>query len=131
LSGEDSLTAGGAGVINHKMFVYGRPVIQKDAQKVVKTDDWAIRRRGTIEVEYDSPWIQNESEANRFGDWLTTHWTRGDSTLDAEIFGNPLLELCDVVQVTYNNINDKYYVVGIENSFDQGLTTNVTLRRVT
>lgn len=131
VSGDDELTAGGAGTINQKLFVYGRPVIQKDAQQIVKTDDWAIRRRGTIEVEYDSPWIQNESEANRFADWLTTHWTRGDSTLEVEVFGNPLLELCDVVNVQYNDINDNYYVIGISNSFSQGLVTNLTLRRVT
>jgi hypothetical protein len=131
LSGDDSLTAGGFGTINHKMFVYGRPVIQKDAQQIVKTDDWAIRRRGTIEVEYDSQWIQNESEADRLADWLTTHWTRSDSTLDVEVFGNPLIELCDVVHVNYLDIDANYYVTEINNSFSEGLTTTLTLRRVT
>lgn len=128
--GDDTLTAGGAGTINHKLFVYGRPVIQKDQQSITKTDDWAIRRRGPIEVEYDSDWIQNEAEAENFAEWLTTNWSRSDSLLEVEIFGNPLIELTDVVLVDYENINSKYYVIGINNSFDRGLTTTLTLRRV-
>lgn len=127
INGDDSKTGA---TVNQKLFVYGRPVIQKDAQKVEKTDEWALRRRGPIEVEYESNWIQNEAEAERFADWLTTHWTRADTTLEMEVFGNPLIELGDVVHVNYEHIDDDFYVVGVNNSFDAGLTTNLTLRRV-
>jgi hypothetical protein len=131
VSGDDTLTAGG-NTINHKLFVMGRPVIQKDQQTVTKTDDYAIKRRGTIEVTYDSPWIQNEDAANSLGDWLTTNWTRADSELTVNVFGNPLLELTDVVRVIHpaKNIDENYWVTAIDNDLDEGLKTSLVLRRI-
>ena len=129
INGDDERTTKGNGTINHKLFVYGRPVIQKDAQKVEKEDGWAIRRRGPIEVEYASHWIQNEEEAENFGDWLTTHWSHSDSTLEVEVFGNPLIELGDVVSVNYMHINAEFWVVAVSNTFENGLSTNLTLRK--
>lgn len=128
-NGDDTLTAGG-NTINHKLLVYGRPVIQKDAQKIERIDEWGLRRRGPIDVEYESKWVQNETEATRMADWLATHWTRTDTDLELEVFGNPLIELTDVVHVEHEDINDDFYVVGISNSWQAGLSTNLTLRKV-
>lgn len=130
ISGDDERTSMGNGTINHKLFVYGRPVIQKDSHQIVKTDEWAQRRRGVIDIEYNSPWIQNEQEANRFAAWLTTHWSRSDTTLNIEVFGNPLIELADVVNVTYRHIDSSFYVIAINNTWDNGLQTQLTLRKV-
>lgn len=130
VSGEDELTAGGAGTINHKVFIYGRPVLQKDAEKIEREDDWSIRRRGIIEVEYDSAWSQNKNAAERLANWLVTRWPRSNSMLETEVWGNPLIELGDIVSVDYNDISGDYYVVAINNSFEGGgLTTGLTLRR--
>lgn len=129
INGDDERTSQGNGPINHKLFVYGRPVIQKDALEELAEDDWAIRRRGVIEVEYASPWIQNKAEAERFAEWLTTHWSHTDSTLQLEVFGNPLVELTDIVHVSYKHIDAYFYVVGISNSYENGLITNLTLRK--
>jgi hypothetical protein len=130
IHGEDERTALGNGTIDHKLFVYGRPVIQKDSQTEVRSDDWSIRRRGLIETEYDSPWIQNRSEANRFAEWLTDHWAHSDTVLEVEVFGNPLIELTDVVTVSYRHIHHRFYVVNISNSFEQGYGTTLQLRKV-
>lgn len=130
VSGDDERTARGNGTINHKLFVYGRPVIQKDAQEIKRTDDWAQRRRGTIEIDYNSIWIQNEPAAREFAKWLTTHWSRSDLTLNVEVFGNPLVELTDVVRVTYGELDDYFYVTSVTNTFENGLATELTLRKV-
>lgn len=130
INGDDERTAMGNGTINHKLFVYGRPVIQQDSQEIVKEDGWSVRRRGPIEIEYASPWIQNKEEAERFAEWLTTHWSRSDSTLEVEVFGNPLIELTDVVHVKYKHIDAYFYVIGVANMFESGLTTTLTLRKV-
>jgi hypothetical protein len=133
LNGEDTLTAKGEGSIDQKLFIYGRPVIMKDEETIVKTDDWAIRRRGIIETEFSSKWVQNKEAAESLATWMTTNWTRSDSSLDVEVFGNPLFELGDVVAVQYEEMTaatHKYYVVGINTSFNAGITTNLTLRRV-
>lgn len=129
VSGDDEKTAAGGGTINHKLFVYGRPVKQEEPQSLIKEDGWSIRRRGIIELEYSSPWIQNEDEAELFGDWLTTNWSRSDSSLELVVFGNPLLEISDVVSVSYDTIDDNFYVVGVSNSSEGGLSTTLTLRK--
>lgn len=135
LNGEDTLIfPGGGAVVEQALLVYGRPVIQKEAASIVKKDDWAIRRRGVIETEYQSKWIQNEAEAIALAEWLTTNWSRSDSTLTVEVFGNPLIELCDIVSVQYESLlpaTHKYYVVGVSTSYSNGINTTLTLRRVT
>lgn len=133
VNGEDNLTALGEDTIEQKLFIYGRPVIQKDSEKIERIDEFAKRRRGEIETEYDSQWIQNEEAAESLADWLATHWTRSDSRLDLEAFGNPLIEIGDVVAVEYKDMTaatHKYYVVGISTEYSEGLTTQFTLRRV-
>jgi len=127
LSGDDNTTGS---TVNQKLFVYGRPVVQQEAQTIVKNDEWAQNRRGIIDIEFESDWIQNQSEANALSDWMTTHWSRSDTSLDVEVFGNPMIELCDVVHVKWDDIDDKFYVIAISNTFDSGLTTSLTLRKV-
>jgi hypothetical protein len=129
LSGEDDLSAEGEGTINQMLFIYGRPVLLSDEQTVERQDDWSIRRRGVIETDYTSPWIQSEAEAERFADWLTTHFRTSDTVLTVEIFGNPLYELGDLVQVNNLELSGTYYVVEISNTFESGLVTNLTLRK--
>lgn len=129
LSGDDELTALGQGTIGHKLFVYGRPVLLEDEKILEKQDDEAIRRRGIIETDYDSPWIQSEAEAERFATWLVDHWRTSDSVLTVEVFGNPTYELGDVVQVNYRELSGTYYITEITNAFEGGITTNLTLRK--
>lgn len=125
LNGTDPVTR-----INHQLFVWGRPVLRKTQQTIEVVDEWARRRRGEIEVEYASPWIQNEAEAKAFANWLKTNWSRSGAKVTTEVFGNPLIEPCDVVRVRYRHIDALFWVVGVANSFDSGLTTQLTLRRI-
>jgi hypothetical protein len=81
-------------------------------------------------VEYNSKWVQNEHEAEALADWLMEHWQRSDSKISADIFGNPLIELGDVVSVKWKTIDADYYVVGIVNSYDGALATTLELRKV-
>lgn len=131
---------GEIGDVTHSLLIYGRPVIQKDTVTITKEDLPAIRKRGVIQTDYTSKWIQNDAEAQALATWLTTSWSLSDTILNVEVFGNPLLELTDVVDVQYRDIiaktDDpvngwKYYVVGINTSFDNGLKTTLTLKRVT
>lgn len=134
LHGEDTLTAKGQDSIEQKLFVFGRPVLVKDAGTVERKDDWGIRRRGVIETEYDSKWLQNKDSARKLANWLARHWTRSEAQLQVEVFGNPLLELGDIVDVDYQNMSPathQYFVTGIVTSFERELTTSLTLRRVT
>lgn len=129
-SRDNVVLSGDQNSVAHKLFVYGRPVTQKEPQKIEKTDEWAIRRRGVIETEYDSPWTQNKAEAEALATWLTEHWSRSDSTIEMKVFGNPLIEITDLVRVKFEHIDANFYVTDVSNEYgEEGLTTSLTLRK--
>jgi len=136
LLGDDTLTYAGSGSsIKQVLCVLGRDLEVSDAQSIIATDDLAIRKRGEIDSEIDSDWIQSESMAQDVSSWMTKHWAQGADLITVEVFGNPLIEICDIVSVNYPNRHmatntHKYYVVGTSNEFsDGGLSTTLTLRR--
>ena len=115
--------------------ILGQDLEIADEETVKKKSDSAIRARGPIEVELTGDWLQSRAMATDVADWMTEHWSQGLDELDVEIFGNPLLEIADVVDITYAHQNmtaatHQYFVTGISNSFETGLTTSLTLRRV-
>ena len=134
LNGEDTIFAPGSGdSVNQILAVIGRVVTQQEAKEKVVEDTEMIRRHGVIETEISSPWIQSEGAANRLARWIKNHWSVGATQLEVTAFGNPLIELTDVVQVTHadRNLNgEKYYVTGISTSFKNGIQTTMTLRKV-
>lgn len=134
INGEDTLTFGAENPVDQKMLIYGRLVFQEDEKSTIVKDDPAIRKRGTIQVEIASDWIQSEKAAKSIGEWITTHWAGGADEVEVEIYGNPLIQIGDPVTVNYPLKNmykatHKYFVVGINHSFDEGFGTSLTLRR--
>jgi hypothetical protein len=54
-------------------------------------------------------------------------------TVALNIFGNPLIQVGDIVTFTYslNGISSQRYVVStVNHSFDQGLSTRITINRI-
>jgi hypothetical protein len=135
LNGTDSVTFGPNNPVEQRMFIYGRAINVADAPKKVEVkNDAAIRRRGEVELEINSPWIQNEASAKALGDWINTHWAGGMDELTVECFANPLIQIGDVVGVEYSPANmttatHKYFVVGIDQKYSEGMETTLTLRR--
>ena len=133
LNGEDS-TAGNAS--NQVCFVYGQvPTIAENETVVVKNDA-QIAARGKVESDITSQWIQSKDTAQAIADWINQHWSSGADQQTVTIFGNPLLDLTDVVDVHFPDRNmdtssHKYFVIGISHNFEQGLETILSLRRVT
>ncbi len=132
--GEDLLMFGVDNPVDQRTFIYGRMVYQEDEQTHnVKNDDM-IRRRGKIEVSFDSQWIQSKAEAESLGAWILKHWGLGCDEVTIKVFGNSLLELTDLVTVNspeHNMAGDthRYFVSTISQNFDKGLSTSLTLRR--
>lgn len=145
VNGEDLLSFGKDNPVTQKMMIYGRLIFQEEGQVYTAKnkdgveespyrDDDSIRKRGKVEVDIDSKWIQSKAEAERLGNWILKHWSGGNDEVDVSMFGNPLFELGDVVSLDYPQKNisrntHKYFVVGIRNSFSEGLETSLTLRR--
>lgn len=136
LKGEDTLIYGGASkAVNQVFAVLGRDLQISDEEKVEKKNEPAIRARGPIESELSNNWIQTKAMAEALAEWMAKHWSDGVDQLTVETFGNPLIEIGDVVDIEYplehmSSATHKYFVVGTKNSFDTGISTTLSLRRI-
>lgn len=136
LHGEDSITYAGAGQnINQVLTVLGRNLEISDDETVNKKNLQAIRSRGKIEVELASEWIQSKEMAETIATWMAQHWSAGVDEVAVQIYGNPLIEIGDVVAIDFDAMHmttttHKYFVVGTKTSFDAGIETTLKLRRI-
>lgn len=135
IKGEDSITFGIDNKIDQKMFIYGHKLFQEEENIITKTNDQSIRAKGKVSLSFDNQFIQTEAMATELGDWVVDLWGLGADEVSAEIFGNPLLQLGDLITMNYPQkgmlpTTHKFYIVSLKNSFSDGLTTNLILRRV-
>ncbi len=132
LHGEDTISFSGTGdSIDQILTVFGRVLVMKDAEEVLAKNDDQIRIRGKNESEISSPWIQSKQQAQDLADWINANFSYGNEKATIEVFGNPLIELGDVVNVLYpqKHINSDFFVIGVSNNFANGISTTLTLRR--
>jgi hypothetical protein len=84
-------------------------------------------------AQIDSEWIQSKQSAQRILKVVAMGVEGFSKSVTLSIFGNPLIQVGDIVTLSYslNGIsNQKYFVTGVSHSFDQGLSTNITLNRI-
>jgi hypothetical protein len=81
-------------------------------------------------VQLDSNWIQSKESANK----LVTTIARGidifSQDVSIDIFGNPLIQVGDVVELSYDLAGlkeQKYMVHSVSHSFNDGLSTKLVL----
>jgi hypothetical protein len=134
LSGEDTLTFGADNPVDQVFVVYGRSFVAEDERKYTVKDTQSITRRGEVNTEIASKWIQSEDSAKSLGQWITYHWSGGNDQVNLKSFGNPLLQLGDLVSINDPSSSmapstHQYFIVGISQSYGEGLETTFTLRR--
>mgnify|MGYP006194114797 CR=1 FL=1 len=67
--------------------------------------------------------------------WIAGHWSAGIDEATMPIFGNPLIEIGDIVIVDFEREHmypetHKYFVTSTNTNFESGISTTLTLRRV-
>lgn len=132
IHGRDSTTFSGTDdPVNQILSVLGRAIVTDEDEEVVAENSDQIRRRGKIESELSSPWIQSKGMANALADWMRDNFSYGNENLSVEIFGNPLIEVGDVVSVDYpeKHVSGDFFVTGASTSFSEGLSTTLQLRK--
>lgn len=135
LHGEDRLVYAGAGNgVNQVFVVLGQNLEIADEEMVTEKNEPAIRARGEIEVELSSDWIQSKAMAKDIASWMNRHWGGSVDEVRVEVFGNPIVEIGDIVSVKYDEIGatpatHEYFVVGTQTDFDKGVGTTLRLRR--
>lgn len=99
------------------------------------------------QVAFDSTWIQREDEAKALAKWMTDQWAKQQKVLTLQTFINPLLQIGDVIQVSYpeNKIYStedtgiptgysagKFVVLSLDNTYDSVSppTTSVVCRSI-
>jgi hypothetical protein len=84
-------------------------------------------------VQLDSEWIQSKSAANKMIKIVEMGLNGFSVETGLNIFGNPLIQIGDVVTLSYN-LNgisqQKHIVTSVSHSFNQGLTTTLRLNRL-
>lgn len=84
-------------------------------------------------VQLDSEWIQSKSAANKLLKIVQMGIDGFSTTTTLSIFGNPLIQVGDFVTLSYglNGTADKRNIVtSVSHSFDRGLRTTLTLKRL-
>lgn len=136
LEGDDTVTYSGSGEpVKQVMMVLGQTMNEPEEKTLEKRNETGIKIEGEVLSELNNDWIQSEGMANEIANWMDEHWSRGVDEITIEAFGNPLLEVTDLVAVKYPYLSmdlatHKFFVVDIKNSFDKGISTTVTLRRM-
>jgi len=81
-------------------------------------------------VQLDSNWIQSKESANKLINTIARGIDIFSQDVAIDIFGNPLIQVGDIVQLSYNlgGLNQqKYMVHSVSQSFDNGLSTRIVL----
>lgn len=84
-------------------------------------------------AQVDSEWIQSKDAAQKMLKVISMGIDGFSKTVNLDIFGNPLIQVGDVITLTYNLkgiTNQKYLVKAVDHSFSQGLSTKLTLGRI-
>lgn len=134
VNGEDKVSFGADNPVDQKMMITGRTIQQGEEKTEHAKNEQAVKARGEITLEISSDWIQTKEAAKSLCDWIVNNWSEPSDDVEVQVFGNPLFELGDIVSINYprknmSSLTHRYFVTGISNSWDNGLTTSLSLRR--
>ena len=98
-------------------------------------------------IGFDSTWIQRESEAKDLASWMSAQWSKQQKVISLETFINPLVQIGDVVEISYPNNEiyssedssipagsyaSKFVVLSIDSTYDKDSppTTSLACRSI-
>ena len=99
------------------------------------------------QVGFESTWIQKEDEAKELAEWMTDQWSMQQKVLTMQIFVNPILQVGDVIEVSYpsNHIyssedltlpvgykRSRFVILSLDSTYDNASppTTTVVCRSI-
>ncbi len=125
-SGKTELASGSVGEEDQSLFVFGKTMFVKGTGTVEKA---ALGKQDGEKVVFDSSWIQSREQATSIADWIITA-SSNKQVLSAKVFGNPLLEVGDVVRVKdtigYVEESSRFVIQKVRHSWERGLSTEIT-----
>lgn len=114
----------------HSFSVIGNYVVTSGQHEY--TDKSANEYSNPEPVIFQSSWIQKEDDAKAVSNWIKNLWSKQQSVVNMQVFGNPLVSVGDIITINHpSNALDgtqKFVVMNVNNSFNQGLETSITAR---
>jgi hypothetical protein len=114
---------------NASTFIVGTPLEPKSL-KYIKSAG-VSNDQSTVNLQSD--WIQSEQTARNILSAINSLLIMKKSSLDVEIFGNPLIQVGDIVGFRYEQKSidlKNYLVIGAKIGYNNGITTSLKLRRI-
>lgn len=115
-----------------KFFVVGNYVDISSQHEYTETstNEYTVLEPAT----FQSTWIQSEADAKSLFTWIKNQWSKQQQSINMEVFGNPAIEVGDVINIIYakNNLDgtQKFLVTNVNISFDEGVSTSITARSI-
>ena len=120
-----------AGDEGKDLFIYGVSVANA-GQNYYESDDKITDVKQV--TSFDSQWIQSREAAKSLSDFLTNQWSKSTIDVDMEVFGNPVLQVGDIVTINYPDRGfdgqGKFVIRSISHSMDVGISTKLRLRSI-
>jgi hypothetical protein len=114
----------------HSFSVIGNYVVTSGQHEY--TDKSVNEYSNPEPVIFQSSWIQKEDDAKAVSNWIKNLWSKQQSVVNMQVFGNPLVSVGDIITINYpsNNLDgtQKFVVMNVNNSFSDGLETSITAR---
>jgi hypothetical protein len=121
------------------LSVVGRSIISQDPFEYLDPELSATQNQE--QLAFESTWIQKETEAKALSSWMKTQWSKQQSVISMDVFPNPLIQIGDVVEISYplNNVYatgdsgtaSKYLVLDVDQSWDSNEpSTSVVCRSI-
>lgn len=130
LSGSDPLNDNQ----NMSLLLYGKAMIEGEELREEGEDKFSMRRRGRVEFELNSQWIQTQDRARRIVDWILERWGEPNDIVRVDAIMFPPLQVGDLVGI--NSVDNfmtpethKYHVIRINRSRGAEYSFELTLRR--
>lgn len=122
-----------ANVQSFTIDVKGKPVNELPTSRVVVKNAASIEEMGILRMKdaIDNPFIQDTTVAKTIANNLLKVYADPARDIEADIRGNPLLEVGDPVRITHDPkyINEVGYVVYNDLYYDGALSGKITTRR--
>lgn len=117
--------------VNSTLAMFSRTFIGLTEQQTVER---VLNPQNANEViELQSDWLQSKKSANAIMGVVARASDDFSKDIAVTLFGNPLLEVGDVVSLKHDLKNIKgltFFVQSVRNTFSQGLTTEVVLNQI-
>ena len=116
--------------IGSSFYLFGNTIGDSGTLEYVTDEDFTYGPKEPI--VFESRWLQTLDAVQKLGTWIKEKVVNRGKIVNLTVFGNPMLNVGDIVSVTspYQDFDgsEKLIVTSVTNSFNQGLETTVTCR---